>query len=186
MLNGKEYRIKYSNNAYASESPFRNLDPRYIPEALLKSWFYHSDMWHIFENCISMSIMRSRLPTSQMLGFKSLLRYGTRKEKRQKFDWLAQKFGKPVGDFSNDENTHIILPGLLDTRLEDDGGHTVYQIFRSKTAGQQEPVLYLTKNADPLSVKRLIDPVAAIDHYAAHVFSGTDEEFDFLAYAEDF
>ena len=42
------------------------------------------------------------------------------------------------------------------------------------------------QNADVFSIKQLINPAEAIDHYAAHIFSINEDEFDFMIYAKDF
>ena len=40
--------------------------------------------------------------------------------------------------------------------------------------------------ADVMGIKKLTNPAEAIDHYAAHLFSRAEGEFDFMQYAEDF
>jgi hypothetical protein len=46
--------------------------------------------------------------------------------------------------------------------------------------------MYLIQDQEVYSIKKLINPAEAIDHYAAHLLSRQAGEFDFLQYAEDF
>lgn len=46
--------------------------------------------------------------------------------------------------------------------------------------------VYVIPRADVMGIKKLTNPAEAIDHYAAHLFSRAEGEFDFMQYAEDF
>ena len=83
----------------------------------------------------------------------------------------------------NDEK-YFELRCLLDTRSNDDGSKTGYQLFVS--SHNDERNVYVIPRADVMGIKKLTNPAEAIDHYAAHLFSRAEGEFDFMQYAEDF
>ena len=86
-------------------------------------------------------------------------------------------------DKFNDEK-YFELRCLLDTRSNDDGSKTGYQLFVS--SHNDERNVYVIPRADVMGIKKLTNPAEAIDHYAAHLFSRAEGEFDFMQYAEDF
>ena len=79
---------------------------------------------------------------------------------------------------------NLMIRCLLDTRSNDDGSKTGYQLFVS--SHNDERNVYVIPRADVMGIKKLTNPAEAIDHYAAHLFSRAEGEFDFMQYAEDF
>lgn len=181
---------------YISYDPFSFFKGEYtlhhksIPYELLNSWLFFSDKWIVSEG-ITSNIYKSNLPSLLLMPIHSIIEgfedsHGVALPEYTTF--LEQKFNHAFrqsydDDKFNDEK-YFELRCLLDTRSNDDWSKTGYQLFVS--SHNDERNVYVIPRADVMGIKKLTNPAEAIDHYAAHLFSHAEGEFDFMQYAEDF
>jgi hypothetical protein len=86
------------------------------------------------------------------------------------------------GDEKHD--THFQLHALLDTRFNGLEQEKNFQLLSITNHVSKD--MYLIQDQEVYSIKKLINPAEAIDHYAAHLLSRQAGEFNFLKYTEDF
>ncbi|NEN76599.1 hypothetical protein F9B74_09810 [Pelistega sp. NLN82] len=193
LINEKIFYIEYTKNPYEKIGNSLILDDKIIPKEILTSWLYRIDEWNQAED-VTMPIFKSRLPKSSqgLLGGVLYCNEEADALKIKEYAFLEEKFNKKVvslnnfDDYTAYEERYICLRNLFDSRPSASFDPIGSQVFVSSFVGQTSPELYVIKNADVFTIKKLVDPVTAIDHYGAHIFSGSDEEFDFSPYMEDF
>ena len=190
LINNIVYYIKYDPFSYKSGNKSMGGFHCYIPKEIMCSWLYVSQGWEIAEDTIH-NIYKSNLPSLLLMPIHSIIEgfedsHGVALPEYTTF--LEQKFHHAFrqsydDDKFNDEK-YFELRCLLDTRSNDDWSKTGYQLFVS--SHNDERNVYVIPRADVMGIKKLTNPAEAIDHYAAHLFSRAEGEFDFMQYAEDF
>ncbi|QGM81121.1 hypothetical protein [Otariodibacter oris] len=187
LVNDRCYFVDYAPYPYSKN----NKKYPAIPLAILNSWLYRSKRWDIMEYTIH-NVYKSTLPSTTLMplhsviaGFEDKKGYALPKY----VDFLEAKFNHSfrqeydTDDFLDDEK-YFELRCLLDTRPNESWDKSGFQLFVS--SHNQERNVYLVLQADVLKIKKLSNPVEAIDHYATHLFAKKEGEFDFMQYAEDF
>lgn len=189
ILNDAVYYIGYTPYPYESEGDGLFLE--YIPLDILKSWLYRPDCWYVAEDTV-MNIWKSNLPSTLLKPIHTLISgfENNNGEALPKYtEFLEGKFNHLFRrnyeeDKYNDDSKYFELRCLLDTRPNDDWSESGYQLFVSSHNNERN--VYVVPKANVMAIKKLSNPSEAIDHYAAHLFSRKEGEFDFMQFVEDF
>lgn len=186
IINNMAYYISYDPYSYSIKETIGHY---YIPIELLNSWFFYSENWSSVETYTS--VEKTNLPSLLLRPLHTLIK-GFEDESGKSLpkytEFLEEKFKHLFRQSYQDEvfnnKKYFELRCLLDTRANDDWSESGFQLFVSSHNNERN--VYVIQNADVFSIKQLINPAEAIDHYAAHIFSINEDEFDFMIYAKDF
>ncbi len=184
-INGIIIYLRYS--PYISDDAEEN--EFNFPAEIVQSWLWRSAGWYISDGVNYGPVAPSGLPSSNNPPLVSLCPdiEGKKKEAKIKVAFLEEKFQQPfLVDYEDDDSyaTHFQLRALIDTRfngLEQDNNFQLFSITNHVSKD-----MYLIQDQDVYSIKKLINPVEAIDKYAAHLLSRQEGFFDFRDYEEDF
>lgn len=189
IVNNRVFYIKYDPYSYADGD--ETLSRINIPVEIMQSWLYRSESWNMAESTV-MNIYKSNLPSLLVMPLHSIIEGFEDKDGYalpQYKEFLEAKFNhlfkqNYLNDEFIDREKYFQLRCLLDTRPNDDWSKSGYQLFIS--SHNKERNVYVVPRADVMGIKKLANPVEAIDRYAVHLFSRAEGEFDFMQYAEDF
>ena len=190
LINGVGCYIQYDPYSYKNGGKVKYDFHRYVPEEIMSSWLYVSRGWQISEDTIH-NIYKTNLPSLLLMPLHSIIdgfESSNGSALPEYTEFLEKKFNHAFRQSYNDDkfndDKYFELRCLMDTRPNDDWSKSGYQLFVS--SHNDERNVYVVPRADVFGIKRLINPAEAIDHYAAHLFSRAEGEFDFMQYAEDF
>ena len=160
-----------------------------FPIEIIHSWLWHSAGWYISDGVNYGPLAASALPSSNNPPLVSLCPdiEGKSKKARKKVAFLEDKFKQPfLVDYQDDDSydTHFQLRALIDTRFNGLEQEKNFQLLSITNHVSKD--MYLIQDQEVYSIKKLINPAEAIDHYAAHLLSRQAGEFNFLKYTEDF
>ena len=179
-----------SYDPYSYSEGYDELYHSGVPFEILKSWFLYSDKWVLAEDIIS-NVYKTNLPSLLLMPLHSIIdgfESSNGSALPEYTEFLEKKFNHAFRQSYNDDkfndDKYFELRCLMDTRPNDDWSKSGYQLFVS--SHNDERNVYVVPRADVFGIKKLINPAEAIDHYAAHLFSRAEGEFDFMQYAEDF
>lgn len=185
IVNNMAYYIDYDPYSYSIKERVGHF---YIPKELLNSWFYYCSNWSSVEAVLNME--KRNLPSLLLMPVHNLIKgFEDKNTLPQYVDFLEVKFNHLFRQSYQDEKFNNIgkyfeLRNLLDTRANDDWSESGFQLFVSSHNNERN--VYIVPRANIFKIKKLSNPAEAIDHYAAHIFSRKEGEFDFMQFAEDF
>lgn len=185
IVNNMAYYIDYDPYSYSIKERVGHF---YIPKELLDSWFYYCINWSSVEAVLNME--KRNLPSLLLMPVHNLIKgFEDKNTLPQYVDFLEGKFNHLFRQSYQDEKfnnggKYFELRNLLDTRANDDWSESGFQLFVSSHNNERN--VYIVPRANIFKIKKLSNPAEAIDHYAAHIFSRKEGEFDFMQFAEDF
>lgn len=191
IVNDNVFFIYNSNYTYEKTGDNILKNRKIIPIEILNSWYYRMGGISQAEN-ITMNILKSNLPSVSMSSISYIIFLNDDENHKEEYAFLEEKMkrkiltNKKYEDYSREKDNYMDLRCLLDTRMNSSYEKEGVQIFIADYPEQKEPELYIIPEADVFRIKKLKNPVKAIDDYASHILLGNLEEFNFMQYAKDF
>ena len=184
-INGVIVYLRYS--PYISDDAEQN--ELNFPIEIIQSWLWRSAGWYIPDSVNVPPLAPSALPSSNNPPLGSICPdiEGKSKKAREKVAFLEGKFQQPfLVDYEDDDSydTHFQLRALIDTRFNLLEQPKNFQLFSIVNHAKKD--MFFIEDEDIYSIKKLINPVEAIDKYAAHLLSRQEGFFDFREYGEAF
>lgn len=191
IVNDNVFFIYNSDFTYEKTGDNILKNRKIIPIEILNSWYYRMGGVSQAEN-ITMNILKSNLASVSMSSISYIIFLNDDENHKEEYAFLEEKMKRKIltnkksEDYSREKDNYMELKCLLDTRMNSSYEKEGVQIFIADYPEQKEPELYIIPEADIFRIKKLKNPVKAIDDYASHILLGNLEEFNFMQYAKDF